>query len=376
MVEISVIIPVYNCEEFLEETFDCVLNQTFKDFEVICVDDGSEDNSLQILNDYAKKDNRIHVFHQENGGGGVARNFALTKAKGKYIYFMDADDLMELTALEETYELMEKNNVDFLVFKALEYDYIENKYNKHWYFSMDTIYEAVGDDVFHYKDIGESIFHISATPWGKLYNRQFILDNNSQFGTTKAFHDNEFYWNNLFNSKRILFYNKILYYRRVHSNSIQHSKGKNFLDIFPALNKVIEIFRDTGNLDDYEVKLYNWKIKLVEYRFSQIQEECKELFLKEFKNDLLYQMNEFISQERLIGLLDSRNTLIYNSVMESNNYGEYLLLMEIGDLKNQIESLKKKNKKLKKKNKKLKKKNKELKNQSMKSVLLKKLKLR
>lgn len=87
-------------------------------------------------------------------------------------------------------------------------------------------------------------------------------------------------------------------------------------------------------------------------------------------------MNEFISQERLIGLLDSRNTLIYNSVMESNNYGEYLLLMEIGDLKNQIESLKKKNKKLKKKNKKLKKKNKELKNQSMKSVLLKKLKLR
>ena len=100
MVEISVIIPVYNCEEYLDESVNGILNQTFNDIEVICVDDGSTDNSLEKLKGFAKNDDRVQVYHQENQGGGAARNFALTKAMGKYVYFMDADDISGLTPLE------------------------------------------------------------------------------------------------------------------------------------------------------------------------------------------------------------------------------------------------------------------------------------
>ena len=92
MVKISVVIPVYNVAEFLEEAISSLLNQTFEDFELICVNDGSKDNSLDILNDFAKKDSRVVVIDKENGGCGSARNRALDEAKGEYIYFFDPDD--------------------------------------------------------------------------------------------------------------------------------------------------------------------------------------------------------------------------------------------------------------------------------------------
>ena len=105
MVKVSVIMPVYNAEDFLSESIDCILNQSLDDLELICVDDGSVDSSLDILNDYASRDSRVKVFHQENRGGGAARNVAMTHASGKYLYCMDSDDLLKEDSLEKLYEL-------------------------------------------------------------------------------------------------------------------------------------------------------------------------------------------------------------------------------------------------------------------------------
>ena len=93
MVKISVVIPIYNCEEYLEESIRSILNQTFKDIEIVCVDDGSTDNSLDILNKLASDDSRLKVFSQENQGSSFARNNALRKVSGDYVYFFDADDI-------------------------------------------------------------------------------------------------------------------------------------------------------------------------------------------------------------------------------------------------------------------------------------------
>ena len=100
MVKISVIIPVYNVENYLEESLDSIINQTFTDLEIICVNDGSTDNSPSILNNYANKDSRINIINQENKGLSAARNSGLDVATGDYIYFFDSDDILELTALE------------------------------------------------------------------------------------------------------------------------------------------------------------------------------------------------------------------------------------------------------------------------------------
>lgn len=96
MTKVSVIMPVYNCENFLKDSIESILNQTLSDLELICVDDGSSDNSLKILKDYERRDSRVKVFALDHRGGGDARNFALNHICGEYLYFMDADDILDV----------------------------------------------------------------------------------------------------------------------------------------------------------------------------------------------------------------------------------------------------------------------------------------
>ena len=101
MTKLSIIVPVYNAEKYLPACLDSVLNQSFKDFEIILVDDGSKDGSLMLLDGWASKDNRVKVFHKENGGVSSARNLGLSKASGEYVTFVDADDELPAGALEK-----------------------------------------------------------------------------------------------------------------------------------------------------------------------------------------------------------------------------------------------------------------------------------
>ena len=103
MVKVSVIIPVYNVEQYLKECLDSVINQTLKDIEIICINDGSTDGSLKILEKYESLDDRIVVFSQENSGLSATRNKGMQLSSGEYVYFMDSDDYLELNALEELY---------------------------------------------------------------------------------------------------------------------------------------------------------------------------------------------------------------------------------------------------------------------------------
>lgn len=113
--KVSVIIPVYNTEKYLRECLDSAVNQTLKDIEIICVDDGSTDGSLEILHEYAAKDSRFSVFSQENSGQSVARNVAMKRAHGKYFFFLDSDDYLETVALERMVVLAEEEELDVVV---------------------------------------------------------------------------------------------------------------------------------------------------------------------------------------------------------------------------------------------------------------------
>ena len=121
MVKVSVVIPVYNVEDFLEECLNSIVNQSLKDIEIICVNDGSKDKSLEILNSFAENDDRFTVIDQENQGHAVATNRGMELAKGEFLYLMDSDDILGLTALEETYEYAKLKNADFVIFQSLNY---------------------------------------------------------------------------------------------------------------------------------------------------------------------------------------------------------------------------------------------------------------
>ena len=122
-IKISVIVPVYNVEKYLLECLDSIINQTLKEIEIICVNDGSTDNSLSILKEYASKDNRIILIDKENEGLGYTRKVGLDNATGKYILFCDSDDFYsELTAFEELYNYIEKVKVDVVIFECIRFD--------------------------------------------------------------------------------------------------------------------------------------------------------------------------------------------------------------------------------------------------------------
>lgn len=125
---ISVIIPVYNTEEYLAECVDSVLNQSFQSFEIILVDDGSTDSSGIICDKYAEKNQRIKVIHKKNGGQSAARNAAMDIATGKYVYFLDSDDYIGNQLLEKLYAIAEKQNADFVFFEAQSF--LDDKDNK------------------------------------------------------------------------------------------------------------------------------------------------------------------------------------------------------------------------------------------------------
>ena len=117
--KVSIIIPVYNASLYLEQCLECVINQTLKDIEIICVDDGSTDSSVSIINSYAQIDNRIKILQQKNQFAGVARNTGLANATGKYIIFLDSDDNIKKDMIQELYEKAENTSADIVLCLSL-----------------------------------------------------------------------------------------------------------------------------------------------------------------------------------------------------------------------------------------------------------------
>ena len=180
--KISIIIPVYNVEKFLSECLDSILYQTFQNFEIICVDDGSYDNSLNILHKYKSKDNRFIILKQKHSGAGAARNLGIKYAKSKYLQFLDADDCFEPTFLEEMYRHAEKFNADITVCSARKINSdgitIETN-NPLWPLNLDKV---PLERVFNRKNYPEDIFGLfCVVPWNKLYRKNLIVDNNLEF---------------------------------------------------------------------------------------------------------------------------------------------------------------------------------------------------
>ena len=180
---VSVIMPVYNRKDIIKMAIDSVLNQSFTDFEMILADDGSPDNSPKICDEYAKKDNRIVVIHKENGGAPSARNVAIDKANGKYLYFMDGDDWCEKTMLSDLYGLADKYNLDLVVTGFyIDTYYDEDKYYREQRNAQTHIYTSQTE----FRCSAHKLFdaQLLYAPWNKLYRREYLNQYGILFPTT------------------------------------------------------------------------------------------------------------------------------------------------------------------------------------------------
>lgn len=336
MVKVSVIMPVYNGSEYLAEAIDCVLNQTHDDLELICVDDGSTDNSLDILRNYEQKDKRVMVFSQQNQGGGAARNFALSHISGKYLYFMDADDKIKLDAFSQLISEMEDKNLDFIIFSAINYASDTDELFKTPYYSMEKL-KAFGEGkVFSFDDLGDLIFDISVTPWCKFYNAQFVMDSGARFLENSIFHDNQFFWEVLFNAKRMSFIDGYYYTRRRHSASSTGAGDERYVNIINVVNNIIKLFDKYNQLDRFKKILYNKKVLWIYTRYVEISDEFKNMFYTEMKNDF-----KDIGDVSFKSYLDNKNMFIFESAINSDTMNEFDLLLKNYELTQENIQLKK-----------------------------------
>ena len=232
--KISVIIPVYNSENYLKECLDSLLKQTFKEIEIICVDDGSTDNSLSILEKYAKKDNRIIILKQKNQGAGVARNYGMKIAKGEYLLFLDSDDFFKKEMIQVLVNTATKINSDIIIFKFAQYNQITGKFI-HQKISKKRKWWPNG--VFNYSLNPNKIFiSFKVCAWNKLFRHSFIKENGLYFQDNKRTNDLYFTSTSLVVAKSIYFLDKeLIYYRIGLTNNSQSTNDLYPLDFYKAL---------------------------------------------------------------------------------------------------------------------------------------------
>lgn len=183
MCKISVITPVYKVEKYLEKCIDSILNQSFTDFELIIVDDGSPDSCGRIADEYCKKDKRVKAIHKENGGAPSARNAGIKEARGQYLYFPDSDDWLESSYLQELYTLAEKFKAQ-VVISGFKMEYFEQGIQKSYSVSSDEVIYNTQSDVRNnlHKYFDNMMM---AVPWNKLYRTDYIKENEIYFPNLK-----------------------------------------------------------------------------------------------------------------------------------------------------------------------------------------------
>lgn len=357
MVEVSVIMPVYNVEKYLEECLQSVLNQTFEDIEIICVNDGSTDGSLEILEDYAGRDKRIKVYTQQNKRQGAARNLGLEKSSGDYIYFMDSDDYIDLSTIEKLYGNAVSNDSDIVVSKIARFSDDTDKIDYSVPgFDFETQFRNVdfNDFTFDYNDIKPYVLNRSFAPWMKLFKKEFLLENDLQFVEYLAFEDVLFHVQTFLKAKHISFSPNFFYYYRNNPNSTMNT-SENGLDIFRIIDFVQQFLVENDFMEEFRDEFDFFKVvQILNYIISTRSEEyfqkAKGEFQKidfssnSFKDDFsLRKFDLVLGSDSLVEYIEG----YYDSILDDLNG-------QISVLKDEKDELTKKNKVLSDKNKKYK----------------------
>lgn len=263
--KVSIVIPLYNSEKFIKDCIDSILNQTYKNFELIVVNDGSTDGSLEICKKV--KDDRIILINQNNFGAPAARNNGLKKSTGEYIMFLDSDDILEKNAIEKLYNKIEKDNSDLVYGKTIQIDENNNLCN-----------EKVLTPKVDLQNPKKSHYAIDPYPGNKLYRMGIIKKHNITFGNTRIGQDLNFYLKYMPFCKKISFCNEVVSYYRLVKNSISKTMNFNIFDIVNSFKDVEKFYKvNLIDKEDYNtiesIKIYHYINQMKKLRnFSKISD--------------------------------------------------------------------------------------------------------
>lgn len=303
VLKISVIVPVYNVEKYLAQCLDSILNQTLKEIEVICINDGSKDSSKEILEQYMKKDSRIMIINKTNGGYGAACNAGLRMTRGRYVSIIEPDDYIDEKMYEDMYNLAEQNNAQIV--KSAFYEYtdpkdgaIESLKKINW----SEEYDMPEGRIFQLTECSQLMyFHPSI--WSCIYSREFLKEKNIKFVEAKGagWVDNPFQTETLCLANRIFYTDNAYYYYRL-TNPGSSSNIVNMSNPFDRSDEVHE-FLEKNQIKDKNIlaHLYKREISYIHTVLGGINENLFETAARKIKemvnrmeNNIVYE-NEYIN---------------------------------------------------------------------------------
>ena len=322
MVKISILLYVHNCGSFLKDSLDSLINQSFQDFEIFCIDDDSDDNSLKILKEYSKKDVRFRYLSIEHSGFSKAMNQALTSTEAKYIYIMKPSACLKSSALEILFKQAELTNAD-IIFTDINYQYDTLYYNK-----SDSIYQIqqnINNQIFNYKDLNNLLFSIDPSLENKFYRLDFIKKYEINFFEDLKYPEYSFFYNSLLLANKISFLNEFLF---------EYIKPFEFLkkdeikieNIFKEYELILNMFRKLGEFDNYKNNFLELKLSFFLREYGRIPEDYQVYFFNILKSDLL---EDFLSDEfedTSLEFLSNFNRKLFEQILISENIYEFKLL--------------------------------------------------
>ncbi len=293
MPKISVILPIYNVEKYLSQCLDSIVNQTLKDFECICVNDGSTDNSLSILQEYANKDSRIKIISQENKGVSAARNAGLKSTCCPYITFVDPDDWLQNNYLERLFNVAKETNSDIV---ECNYNIYYKSYDKTVKYARKDIIKSKKEDNVTYvfrKYYGKVV-------WNRIYKTELLTQNNILFYEGMTGEDTPFsILSYLYSKKNCFIHEELYFYRANRENSINTNRSKLYKDLFYNVFSLIVELKNRGI----------WSDILITYYINNCYWDFSSIFKKQVYSD----------KEKLVEFLKEIMLYIYNNTKSIKN---------------------------------------------------------
>jgi glycosyltransferase involved in cell wall biosynthesis len=306
--KVSVIIPVYNAARYLNTSLEQIVNQTLKEIEIICVDDGSTDNSLEIIKNFAKKDERITIISQNNINAGAARNRGLAVAKGEYLSFLDADDMFEPDMLELAYITAKKNTAEIVVYRSNRYNELTGAYEDASWTVNEKLFP--NKDIFSNMEVDDLFNAFAGWAWDKLYNRAFININGLYFQEQKWINDRFFVTCAFALAERICFVDTVLVTKRINNAgalTTDYTDGRKWKYWLDAIEKIFSQFTDWGilnrhkkNFNSFAIHSLLWNLDrfIGDSSFPEFYDYVKTVFMektdmKELVEGDIYDSNDY-----------------------------------------------------------------------------------
>ncbi len=283
MALLSILVPIYNVEKYLEQCLESLINQTYTDIEIICVDDGSTDHSSEILDRMAKKDTRLKVIHKSNSGYGISMNLALAEAKGEYIGIVESDDYISPDMYECLMSRMYLSE-DIDVVKSAHYA-VENEQPE-----KINLFEAKNcEKVIGAKNC-KTLFAIPCNIWSAIYRKNFLDKNNIKFLETPgaSYQDTSFYFKSVIMAEKIVLTNNAYYYYRTdNAESSVNSNDKIFF-VCDEIAEVDRYMKEHKIIDPYYVGVRNaFMFRAYYWNYNRLNVLLKSAFYQKFKEELI-----------------------------------------------------------------------------------------